>query len=128
MRWTPFNRIAQRWVETLIAKRLVSHKIRRILGILYPSRDPEEVCRAYYHEKLVLILRIGAVICILILFVMISEYVSSRQEGGNVLMRGEDNRQITLKVQTDGSDETSVMYELHPKQYTPAQIRQSVNK
>lgn len=43
-------------------------------------------------------------------------------------MRGEDNRQITLKVQTDGSDETSVMYELHPKQYTPAQIREYVER
>ena len=126
MKWTLFDRLAQRWLETSIAKRFFSGKVKRILSVLYPSRNPEEVCRSYYREKTVLVLRIGVVAGVFIVLVIISEHSSSLWKTGNVLMRGEESQQIELKVQTNESDETRIMYELRPKQYTKAQIREFV--
>lgn len=122
------NRLVQRWLETPVAGRLVSQKIKRILCILYPSQDPEALWKAYYCEKIVLMLRIGITVGILMVFILISEYSSSLQNTGNLLRRGEESQQIALEVQTDQSDKTTILYELNPRRYTPAQIQEYVNR
>ncbi len=128
MKETLFDRLAKKWMNTPIAKRMVSGNIKRILSILYPLQSPEEVCKSYYHKKMVLMLQIGTVIAVLTILVMVSEYSSSLKRTGNVLLRGEDSQQITLEVQMDGSDKTSVVYELNPKCYTPEKIREYVDQ
>ena len=128
MRWTLFDRFVQKWIEAHVTGRFVSPKIKRILYILYPSCDLEEICRSYYREKLVLMLRIGMVSSVLIMFVIVSEYASSLENTGNIYMREEESQQITLNVQTEGTDKANITYEINPKRYTPAQIQEYVNR
>ena len=122
------DRLIQRWMETPVAGRLVSPKIKRILSILHPSQDPEEICRSYYREKMLLMIRIGMVAGVFMLLILISDYLSSLKHHENVLLRGEESQLIALEVQTDRSDKTSITYELNPKSYTRAQIREYVSR
>ena len=121
-----FERIGYYVAGTGFFKRRYRKNVEATLKILYPARDPMELCRKYYGEKTALcivVLLSGLLLSVLLSY---NDQKESILQEGNKLRRGgyfEDEQEVDLII-SDPEEESSrrITYRLLPRTYTDEEL------
>lgn len=131
MKVSLFDKLAERILCLPAADRLYSEKVKKELRILHPAKEPDELYKTYYANKICLLLKVFCVGILFFVFVIISERTTSVLKDGNFLIRGEtreSNRQVALEVRSEGNDVTEITYDVSPPLYSPEEIKRQVKR
>ncbi len=131
MKISVFDRIADLILSCPATEKLYSEKVKKELRILYPSKELPQVCRAYYREKLSLLLKIWFAGILLLLLVSIVQMSDPLLREGNILDReavGQQDKTVVLKVCDEENQEAEISYNIQAQFYTEKEIEELTDR
>lgn len=123
MKMSIFDRLADQIVSFPAAKRLYSEKVKKEMCLLYPAKEVEQVCHAYYRGKWSLLLKIWSIGILLIALALAAQKAAPVLLEGNVLERADGQEEtVVLRVYGDEKEEAEISYEVQMQMFTEEEI------
>lgn len=129
-----FERMADGILSCPAAAKLYSVQVKQYLKQLYPAKELNEVCKNFYREKIIFVLKVWFAGIHLTALLAVSQQTESLLKEGNVLERGlpgESEQPVILEVYTQESGKgtmAEIPYEINAQTYSPEDIKNYLDR